>query len=570
MSFLDSYRLERVLSERGAVVTRLMSDSTGARVVVKTLSVRAARDAREVTLFEREAGILKHLLHPAVPRFVDYAVEELAGGDVQLHLVQSYVDAQTLEAWIKDGRSFSASEAKDIMRALADILCALHETSPPLVHRDIKPGNVMRDAAGTIFLVDFGAAKRAARDGTAVGTFGYMAPEQMEGRASPASDVFGVGMTMVFLLTHQEPEAFADKGGVRKAWRASANVDDALAQLINDCIALDEDTRPRDGRALRDRIEGLGARPAPVAARGAPQPQSPFLVAVGAAGLLLVVGIAVAATVLTRPVVPPEVGPSVVLPVEPVPPPPPDRPLQPRKIPASERLGVPGLIEATACLSRAERALSSEARYRSWRKGDEAPTCNERYLSYGLYTLYDDAPGDCAAASEAATTSDALRDATRALGDALTPLTATAKEADSYYEAEDYKDDGCAKAKALHARLLPEYAAVRAAFAAVLDARAALAKAPPPEDAELRTYRTLLDAALRLDDPALPLADRRAAVDAYESALAALPKPITSIGVSLEGLRKWARGSNNIVAQMSAGHVAASTGSAINMRLMFE
>ena len=262
--FLDRYTLERVLAERGAVTTRLMRDGDGALVVVKTLSMRRSTDVRDIELFERETGVLRHLHHPSIPRLVDAGVDDDGQGDVQLHLVQSHVPGKTLEGWITDGRSFTAAEATRIGRDLADVLTTIHGTSPPLVHRDIKPSNVVLDDDGRVFLIDFGAAKRAARDGTAIGTFGYMAPEQLEGRASPRSDVFGVGMTLIHLLTHLHPEAFADDGGVRKAWRARANVPDGLGELLSSCVALDDEQRPADGAALRDRFDAL-LRPGSVA-----------------------------------------------------------------------------------------------------------------------------------------------------------------------------------------------------------------------------------------------------------------------------------------------------------------
>jgi hypothetical protein len=360
-----------------------------------------------------------------------------------------------------------------------------------------------------------------------------------------------------------EPEAFADEGGVRKAWRARANVDDDLAALLTDCIAVDDERRPRDGAALRARLDG---EPARRVAPASPAPsRSGTNVAVGAAAVVTIVVGAVLALFLS----PSDAskGPTHVtaappaMPEAPTPPPPP-----PTKATPSERLGVPGLFEAVDCLSRAERALTSENRYRSWRKGDAAPTCKESYISYGLYTLYDDAPGGCASAAQAATTSDALKAAAQELSEALVPLTATAKEADSYYESEDYRDDGCVKAKALHERLLPEFARVRAAFERVEQARDALAKSPPPSDPQLARYRRALDAAFALEDRTLAPADRRAAVDAYERALADTPKPLSESGTSIESLRKWARGTG----REGLPSVIAPTASAIESALRWD
>jgi hypothetical protein len=393
-------------------------------------------------------------------------------------------------------------------------------------------------------------------------------------------------MTMVHLLTHREPEQFADEGGVRKAWRARANVSDAFAALINECIAVDDEARPRDGRALRDRLDSLGrATPARTSAGASRAPVAPVrgpVLPIAAAGTLVVLlaGIGAAVFLVSAPsttvVDAPVSVPAAVYttaPGDPLG----RQPLTPQKIPPSARLGAPGLLENIGCTSRAGRALDSEHRYRSWRKGDDAPTCTERYVSYGLYTLYDNAPEECREAAAAAPAGEA-RDAAQELADALVPLIATTNEAESYYEAEDYKDDACAKGVALHARLLPEYARVRAAFARVLAARDALASTPPPDDEKMAKYRALIDAALlvgkaaRLDpktDAAVALNKRKEALAAYEKARTDAGD-LSAIGVSIEGLKKWARGSNDFAGSMSVSSVESSTASAIEMKLIFE
>jgi hypothetical protein len=535
MGFADRFTVESVLAERGAVTTKLVRDAAGTRFVMKTLSVRRVRDAREIEHFEREVGILKHLVHPAIPRFVESAVEERDGDDVRLHLLQGFVPGRNLVGWIAEGRGFTPAEARRVFRSLADVLAALHETSPPLVHRDVKPQNVMMNDAGDVFLVDFGAARRAVGDGTVVGTFGYMAPEQAEGRAVPASDVFGVGMTMVFLLTHREPSSFADDGGVRKAWRAAANVDDDLASLIDDCLSLDDTARPADGAALRARIDALGRHSArePVSTASAKPTRSGPAVVVVLVAVCAVVGVVFGQLAMRAAPRRPTIGTA--------PTPTPSFSLFRTQSP-SERLGVPGVLEATACLDRAARALQSEERYRSWRTGDAAPTCSERYLMYGLYELYDDAPGRCGEASQAAAPSSSLQTATTELQAALAALTPIVKAAAAYYQAEDWKDDACAQARALHEQLLPGFRRVRAAFDATTSARRAVVReSPPPDDADAAPYRRLLDAALAVSDPMLPPGGRKDAVERYLAAVAALPKNLTFLQVRDDALKKWAR-----------------------------
>ncbi|MBW4463254.1 MAG: hypothetical protein KME47_23895 [Nodosilinea sp. WJT8-NPBG4] len=95
---------------------------------------------------------------------------------------------------------------------MLDILEYLYCLQPPVIHRDIKPSNVLLknrsgNSPGEVYLIDFGSVQTAAHGGTVtvVGTYGYIPPEQFGGRSLPASDLYGVGMTLIYLATGQHP-----------------------------------------------------------------------------------------------------------------------------------------------------------------------------------------------------------------------------------------------------------------------------------------------------------------------------------------------------------------------------
>lgn len=181
-------------------------------VIVKELQIEALDDWKRMELFEREAQTLTHLNHTGVPRLIDYFKNE-AG--TRLFLVVEKIPGVSLATMLNNGWRPSEGAVIQIARQVLDILEYLHGLNPPVVHRDIKPSNLLRDADEQVHLVDFGAAQHLLHpEGgrTVVGTFGYMAPEQFAGKAEPASDLYGLGATVIHLLSGRSPSELPQAG----------------------------------------------------------------------------------------------------------------------------------------------------------------------------------------------------------------------------------------------------------------------------------------------------------------------------------------------------------------------
>jgi hypothetical protein len=182
----------------------------GRLVAVKRFRVGSARAWKDVELAEREATTLASLDHPLLPKYVEHFEEDGA-----LVLVMERIEGESLAALRKSGHRFSVPEIERLLRDASSALTYLHGRAPPVVHRDLKPGNVIKRPDGSFAFVDFGAVRQRlepAGGSTVVGTFGYMAPEQFQGRASAASDVYGIGATALSLLTGTEPEDLPHRG----------------------------------------------------------------------------------------------------------------------------------------------------------------------------------------------------------------------------------------------------------------------------------------------------------------------------------------------------------------------
>ncbi|WP_310481513.1 ankyrin repeat domain-containing protein [Chamaesiphon sp. VAR_48_metabat_403] len=123
----------------------------------------------------------------------------------------------------------------------------LHQQSPPLIHRDLKPHNIIRNDDGRVFLVDFGAVQDVynhtlLKGSTVAGTFGYMAPEQFRGAAVPASDLYGLGATILYLLTHRSP-ADLPQERLKLNFRDRVNISDRFADWLETMLEPDLSAR---------------------------------------------------------------------------------------------------------------------------------------------------------------------------------------------------------------------------------------------------------------------------------------------------------------------------------------
>jgi serine/threonine protein kinase/Flp pilus assembly protein TadD len=260
---LADYTIEREMGRGGFAVTWLAhqkKQNKGAsnRVILKELLLDKIEDWKALDAFEREARVLSHLRHPGIPAFIDFVETETPQGK-RLFLVQSFIEGQDIEALIQSGRYFTEAEVIEMAVQIARVLVYLHQFSPPIVHRDIKPGNIMVDAQLKVYsLVDFGAVKSPENlnSYTTTGTVGYMPLEQVEGKASPASDIYSLGMSLIYALSHQQPREMK-KVNLRVDFRPHVNIREGFARVIDQMIAPDMQRRYQRAEDLLADLERL-------------------------------------------------------------------------------------------------------------------------------------------------------------------------------------------------------------------------------------------------------------------------------------------------------------------------
>jgi serine/threonine protein kinase len=207
------YRLDGQIGAGGmGTVWEATDNVLGRTVAVKVLSERLSSDEAFAERFRREARAAAGLSHPNVAAVHDYGV------DGQTHfIVMERLEGRTLREQIDDG-SVDRADAIRIVRETAVALQAAHDAG--VVHRDVKPGNIMVDAGGRVKVMDFGIASAAGAGGLtdtreALGTPAYLSPEQARGRrATPASDVYGLGECS----SNSSPEGGPSRGNRRSRW----------------------------------------------------------------------------------------------------------------------------------------------------------------------------------------------------------------------------------------------------------------------------------------------------------------------------------------------------------------
>jgi Tol biopolymer transport system component len=305
---IGNYRIDGVLGRGGmGVVYRATDTKLHRPVAIKFLSIVADEQAKQ--RFHQEAETTSGLNHPHI-----VTVYDVGEHDGQQYIVSELVEGGTLDEWSRTNRRKSWRQSVELLTGIADALAAAHAAG--ILHRDVKPGNVLIDGNGYAKLADFGLAKlvdRGGRDpnesiakiskttraGLVLGTVAYMSPEQASGQSvDERSDVFSFGIVLYEQLAGHRPfEARNELELLKTIVHAPAEpLPDGLPELLRMAVdkALQKDPADRY-QTMRDLVADLrrvtrSASAATPALRGAESERRsrlPWLVAAGLAALLV-------------------------------------------------------------------------------------------------------------------------------------------------------------------------------------------------------------------------------------------------------------------------------------------
>jgi serine/threonine protein kinase len=271
------YALIRALGRGGMASVWLAHDARlDVQRAVKLLEPELGRDPEFRQRFRREAQVMARLQHPNL-----VAVQDFGEEGEQLYIVMELVDGGSLRQGVDSESPTQLEPALEWTRQLLSALVVVHEAG--IVHRDVKPDNVLVDGSGRARLADFGIARshdsgpRATRTGARMGTFAYMAPEQLEDArmVDARADLYAVGATLCALLTGKEPFGLRD---AERRPELLAMLPEPARQLVDLCTRTRIEERPTSAAQALELLDSP-------AAEDASFPRWPML-AIAAAGLL--------------------------------------------------------------------------------------------------------------------------------------------------------------------------------------------------------------------------------------------------------------------------------------------
>ncbi|MFF1689506.1 MULTISPECIES: protein kinase [unclassified Streptomyces] len=260
---VGSFRIHRRLGAGGMGVVYLGSDRRGQRVALKVIRPDLAEDQEFRSRFAREVSAARRIRGGCTARLVAADLDT----DKPWFATQ-YVPGPSLHDKVAEGGPLAASDVAAVGAALSEGLVAVHEAG--VVHRDLKPSNILLSPKGPR-IIDFGiawatGASTLTHVGTAVGSPGFLAPEQVRGAAvTPATDVFALGATLAYAAMADSP--FGHGSSEVMLYRVVHEeaqlhgVPDALSPLIRACLAKDPEERPSTLQ-LSLRLKEIAAREA--------------------------------------------------------------------------------------------------------------------------------------------------------------------------------------------------------------------------------------------------------------------------------------------------------------------
>ncbi len=252
------YEIVKAIGKGGMSAVYLAKDqSSGMQCAVKVVERSGCEKDSSVIVqsLAAEAGLLKRLSSPQLPKIYD--IMESSDSFI---MVMEYIEGVSLDRVLIENGPQEVENVIGWGMQICDVFSYLHEQTPPIIYRDMKPANIMLKADGSIKIIDFGTARTQKyavmqQDTTLFGTVGFAAPEQYGGmgQSDPRSDIYCLGATMYNLITGKMPNQ-----GIRMSIANTDGLKDStIGQVLVKCLQDDPNMRYQTARELRQDLEQL-------------------------------------------------------------------------------------------------------------------------------------------------------------------------------------------------------------------------------------------------------------------------------------------------------------------------
>lgn len=237
------YKLERILAVGPHTVYLATVEGEKRKVAIKVEDIGGFANHAVIANIKESYELHKAIKYPDVPTML-----ELIQTSKYIYLVMDYLDGETLDQILDTSEPMESKRVAIVGRNIAKILKSMHELNPPIVCRDVKPSNILIHNGSDVSMFDFGIAMRYydddREDEHIVGTVGYAAPEQYEGHARPETDIYGLGMTLYYMLTQDDPRT---PGFTHRSIRElNSKASPELERIVEKCIEPDYKNRYRN------------------------------------------------------------------------------------------------------------------------------------------------------------------------------------------------------------------------------------------------------------------------------------------------------------------------------------
>ncbi len=257
----ERYKIKETIKERssGGHVYLGIDQETEKECIIKSFPFSSIKDIQEFDRLEKETKILTHIKHPNIPGFIE-AFNEKSDGDSFLYLVQEYIKGESLDNLILSGKHFREKDLIILLITFVPVLQYLHSFSPAIIHRNIKPSNILLSEDNQLYLLDFDSVKSSNKNSQdpayPAESYGYIPKELFEGKGVKASDIYSLGATSIYMLSHMEPSEMEDPDG-RIDFKPHVNISEKFSSIIEKMIEPDLSNRFTDGDELLKALNSL-------------------------------------------------------------------------------------------------------------------------------------------------------------------------------------------------------------------------------------------------------------------------------------------------------------------------